>query len=266
MEISGLFWIVASVMAIGAFGFVASPLFKNNRKAALITAAIAVPLLAVGLYLQLGSPGAASAEHLPGQRQTAAAGSSESAASEKIGSVASMVDGLATRLREDPTDAGSWLLLARSYGHLGRTDDAIDAYNQAVALGQYDADLAALSVDVESTQSVVGAQIFGIVKLSEEASAIVQPSDTVFIFAKAVDGPAAPLAVLQRAASELPIDFLLNDSQSMIAGMKLSDFDKVVVTARITRDGDATTALQGLEAKSETILVAENRHLNLTIE
>ena len=146
------------VMA-SSYGFVASPLLKNNRKAALIGAAIAVPLLAVGLYLQLGSPGAASAEHLPGQHQTATAGSSESAGSEKMGSVASMVDGLAIRLREDPTDAGSWLLLARSYGYLGRTDDAIDAYNQAVALGQYDADLAALSDDVESTQSV-GAQIF----------------------------------------------------------------------------------------------------------
>jgi tetratricopeptide (TPR) repeat protein len=264
MEMSGLFWGVTIVMAVIAFGFIASPLLKNNKKAALIAAAIAVPLLAVGLYLQLGSPGAASAEHLPGQRRTAA-GISENAAAEKIGSVASMVDGLALRLREDPTDAGSWLLLARSYGHLGRTDEAIDAYNQAVALGQYDAELAALSDDVESPQSV-GAQIFGNVKLSEEASAIVQPSDTVFIFAKAVDGPAAPLAVLQRAASELPLDFLLNDSQSMIAGVKLSNFDKVVVTARITRDGDATTALQGLEAKSETILVADNRHLNLIIE
>ena len=58
----------------------------------------------------------------------------------------------------------------------------------------------------------------------------------------------------------------MNDSQSMVAGVKLSDFDEVVVIARITRGGDATVALQGLEAKSGTILVAENQHLNLTIE
>jgi hypothetical protein len=52
----------------------------------------------------------------------------------------------------------------------------------------------------------------------------------------------------------------------MVAGVKLSDFEEVVVTARITRGGDATVALQGLEAKSDTILVAANRHLNLTIQ
>jgi hypothetical protein len=52
----------------------------------------------------------------------------------------------------------------------------------------------------------------------------------------------------------------------MVAGMNLSSFDEVVVTARITRGGDATVALQGLEAKSDTVRIADNRHLNLTIK
>jgi len=265
MEMSGLFWVVIIVMAVIACGFVAQPLIKNNRNAAMIATAILIPSLAAGVYLQLGSPNAASAQQQPAQHRDATAGNAESATPGKVGSVASMVDGLASRLREDPSDAGSWLLLARSFNHLGRTDEALDAYNHAVALGEYDAELATLSDDLGSAQTN-GAQIFGNVQLSADANAIVRPTDTVFIFAKAVDGPAAPVAVLRRTASELPIDFLLNDSQSMIAGVKLSNFEKVVVTARITRDGDATTALQGLEAKSKTILVAENQHLNLTIE
>ncbi len=265
MEASGLFWIATVVMAVVAFGFVAMPLLKANRKATLLTVVIAVPLLAAGLYLQLGSPDANVATQRSNLPQRPANNAAASTGSTNVGSVASMIEGLASRLRENPDDGGSWLLLARSYKHLNRIDDAIDAYERAAALGQFDAELAALGDDVSEAQST-GARIYGNVKLSPDAADIVQPTDTVFIFAKAVNGPAAPIAVLQRAASELPIDFLLNDSQAMVAGQMLSNFDEVVVIARITRGGDATVALQGLEAKSDTILVAENRHLNLTIE
>ena len=263
MEMSGFFWIATVIMAVVAFGFVAMPLLKTNRKATLLVVAIAVPLLAAGLYLQLGSPDANEASH----RSNLPTISSQpaSTAATNVGSVASMVEGLAGRLRDNPEDGGSWLLLARSYKHLNRIDEAVDAYERAAALGQFDAELAELGGN-PSEVPTTGARIYGNVRLSPDAVDIVQPTDTVFIFAKAVNGPAAPIAVLQRAASELPIDFLLNDSQAMVAGQALSDFDAVVVTARITRGGDATVALQGLEAKSDTILVAENRHLNLTIE
>jgi tetratricopeptide (TPR) repeat protein len=263
---SGLFWIATIVMAVVAFGFVAMPLLKNGRKLTLLIVAIAVPLLAAGLYMQLGSPGADDASHQSAAvRQTADNMSAADADSSPVGSVASMVEGLATRLRENPEDGGSWLLLAKSYKHLNRITDAVAAYEKAAELGEYDAELAELAGGLATAQSSA-AQIFGNIKLSPDAADIVQPTDTVFIFAKALNGPAAPIAVLQRTAAELPIDFLLNDSQSMVEGVRLSDFEAVVVTARITRGGDATVALQGLEAKSETILLAENQHLNLTIE
>jgi len=252
-------------MAVVAFGFVAMPLLKASRKATLLTVATVVPILAAGLYLQLGSPDANAVSPQSNQSQRPANNARTSSGSSKLGSVASMVEGLASRLRDNPNDGGSWLLLARSYKHLNRIDAAVDAYERAAALGQFDEELADLGSDASEAKST-GARIYGNVRLSPDAVDIVQPTDTVFIFAKAVSGPAAPIAVLQRAAAELPIDFLLNDSQSMVAGQKLSNFNEVVVTARITRGGDAKLALQNLEAKSDTILVAENRHLNLTIE
>ena len=49
--------------------------------------------------------------------------------------VASLVDGLAARLHENPDDAGGWLLLAKSYEYLGDPAEARDAYARAVALG-----------------------------------------------------------------------------------------------------------------------------------
>jgi tetratricopeptide (TPR) repeat protein len=263
MDLSGLFLLATIVMAIVAVGFVALPLLRNNKKAAMIAVAIAVPMLASTLYMSLGSPD--SAHSVLSQPSITSSHRSGNTSGEKFGSVASMLDGLASRLEKDPDDGGNWLLLARSYKYLDRMNEAIDAYEHAVALGQFDAELDALS-NMDTTSSPAGAQISGNVKLAPEALDIVLPTDTVFIFAKAVNGPPAPIAVLQRAASELPIDFQLNDSQSMVTGMNLSTFDEVVVTARITREGDATVALQDLEAKSDTIRTADSPHLNLTIQ
>jgi tetratricopeptide (TPR) repeat protein len=259
---SGIFWFAIAVMAVAAVAFVAMPLVKDNRKLVLIAVAIALPALAIGLYAKLGRPAAAdlspATQHMSSSSKEAPGG----APAGKIGSVASMLDGLVNRLKENPDDGKSWLLLARSYDHLGRVSEAKDAYERAAALGEFDEKLAGLATSSTPT----GAQIAGNVQLSESSKAIVLPTDVVFIFARAVDGPPFPVAVLQRAVSDLPLDFLLNDSQAMNPAAKLSDFEQVVVTARISRSGIATDALQGLEAKSDPIVVAENRHVNLIIE
>ena len=63
---------------------------------------------------------------------------STSTSSRDVASVASLVDGLANRLHENPDDAGGWLLLAKSYQHLDRADDARLAYRRAKALGKTD--------------------------------------------------------------------------------------------------------------------------------
>jgi len=193
-----------------------------------------------------------------------AGGSATRKSSTSVGSVASMVEGLAARLETNPNDGKSWLLLAKSYHHLKRFPEARDAYARAAALGEYDESLASY-FDAPVAEDT-GARIFGNVKLSERSMAIVQPTDTVFVFARAVDGPPMPVAVLQRPVSELPLDFLLNDSQAMSADLKLSNFEQVVVTARVSRSGVATDALQDLEAKSGIIVLADNEHLDLIIE
>jgi hypothetical protein len=255
------FLAISVAMGFLAFGFIAAPLLKNNRRPGLVGAAIVLPLFSAGMYLTVGSPQAAGIE------PTAHASKPVVAASRNktVGSVSSMVDGLAARLEENPNDSKSWLLLARSYKHLKRMPEAQKAYERAASFGEYDKELAALSGSpVPEESSAV--QIFGNLQLSDKSKTIVLPTDTVFIFARAVDGPPMPVAVLQRPVSELPLDFLLNDNQAMSADAKLSNYEQVVVTARISRTGIATDTLQSLEAKSESIVVAENRHLNLIIE
>ncbi len=263
---SAEFWAATVIMALLAFSFIAAPLVRDNRRFGLVGIAVAMPAFAAGLYWFVGSPQAASHD-VPARAsmQGQAAGNNTGERASSVGSVASMVDGLAERLKQNPDDGKSWLLLARSYQHLKRLPEAKEAYRHAVAQGEHDAQFAAMSGSPASADTVA-AQVFGNLKLSERSKSIVLPTDTVFIFARSLGGPPMPVAVLQRPASDLPLDFLLNDSQAMSPDTKLSNYEQVIVTARISRSGIATDALQNLEAKSGAIVVAENKHLNLIIE
>lgn len=81
--------------------------------------------------------------------------------------------------------------------------------------------------------------IGGRVSLSPTLAAQVEPGDTVFVFARAAEGPRMPLAILRRTVADLPFDFKLDDSMVMSPQMTLSAFPRVVVGARISRSGTA---------------------------
>ena len=84
-----------------------------------------------------------------------------------------------------------------------------------------------------------GATIAGRVDISPALATKVALTDTVFIFARAIDGPRVPLAVLRIAAKDLPKEFTLDDSMGMAPGAKLSGAAAVIVEARISKSGNA---------------------------
>jgi cytochrome c-type biogenesis protein CcmH len=84
-----------------------------------------------------------------------------------------------------------------------------------------------------------GATIAGRVDISPALATKVALTDTVFIFARAVDGPRAPLAVLRIAAKDLPKEFTLDASMGMAPGAKLAGAAAVIVEARISKSGNA---------------------------
>ncbi|HZE61555.1 MAG TPA: c-type cytochrome biogenesis protein CcmI [Burkholderiales bacterium] len=91
----------------------------------------------------------------------------------------------------------------------------------------------------------------GSVSLAPNLKKEVKPDDLVYIFARAAEGPPMPLAVLRAKAGDLPLSFALNDSMAMAQGLTVSTSPKIVVTARVSKSGNAKPSpgdLQGASA------------------
>jgi cytochrome c-type biogenesis protein CcmH len=283
-------------------------------------AAVAIPLLALGVYFSVGSPRMIErqAEHMVTAQQ-----------------IEAMVARLAAKLRESPDDIDGWRLLGRSYAALGRFGESADAYAKAAVLAPRDAQLLADfadalamargqslqgepeklllraleieptnlkalalagtaqyerkdfkgaantwrrmlplvppdSEDARAIQSNVdealalagvartpaakgGGALRGEVRLAGKLKNQTSPDDTVFIFARAAEGPPMPLAVLRKRVRDLPVTFALDDSMAMAPQARLSGFARVVVSARVSKSGLAAPQPGDLQGASAAV-------------
>ncbi|HET7222256.1 MAG TPA: hypothetical protein VFI81_03580, partial [Rhodanobacteraceae bacterium] len=97
-------------------------------------------------------------------------------------------------------------------------------------------------------------------------AARVRPDDTLFVFARAVDGPPMPLAVARLKASDLPAKVTLTDAMAMMPAMTLSKFATVNVAARISKSGNAMPQAGDLESAPIEVATDTRTPVTLTID
>ena len=115
-----------------------------------------------------------------------------------------------------------------------------------------------MAMDAQAAQNAAGtprAGISGTVSIDASLKARAAPEDNVFIFARNADSAQAgmPLAVLRHRVADLPLRFDLSDNNAMSPEARLSTAAKVIVTARISKSGDARPQPGDLEGASPPI-------------
>jgi len=109
------------------------------------------------------------------------------------------------------------------------------------------------------------AEIIVTVDLDPALKEKVNPGDTLFIFAKAMQGPPMPLAAVKKTVAALPLTVSLNDAMAMMPQMKLSNFEQVKVSAVISKSGQPGTQAGDLFVEISPVNVKTREKINLII-
>jgi cytochrome c-type biogenesis protein CcmH len=120
----------------------------------------------------------------------------------------------------------------------------------------------AKAVDLAAPLTRSGGQtaaISGTVSLVSSLAGKGAPTDTLFVFARAMNGPAIPVSIVRATKHELPFIFRLDDSTSPMPSRKLSDVGSVVIVARLSKSGQARSQSGDLEGMSQPVKPGESK-------
>jgi len=92
------------------------------------------------------------------------------------------------------------------------------------------------------------------------------PGDTLFVFARTVDGAGIPVAVKRLPAAGFPISLSLSDADGLMPAQKLFAQSQVRLMARVSKSGDAAAAAGDLEAEVQVVDVADGAGFTLLID
>ena len=233
-----------------------------------LAVAAAVPLAAVFMYQRLGSPRPATVAMTATASavEPATAGPPIDHGTDMQGAIAR----LAEKLRQDPADAQGWALLGRTYKAMEHYAEAREAFRHALEAAPGDPDLereyAGAGTPSEAVSANDSARVVVKVSLDPKLKGKVLPGDTLFVFARAAQGPAMPLAIARLTAAQLPASVTLTDAMSMLPNLKLSQFPQLVLGARISKSGNPVAQSGDFQTVSSTVSNASSEPIRLTID
>lgn len=104
---------------------------------------------------------------------------------------------------------------------------------------------------VQKKSSTAG--ISGTVTIVPALASKLDPTSTVFIFARPTQGSAMPVAIVKTTVKDLPYSYLLDDSTGLMPAYKLSQAGEVILVARISKSGDAKSQAGDLQGKTSAV-------------
>ncbi|MEO8202381.1 MAG: c-type cytochrome biogenesis protein CcmI [Betaproteobacteria bacterium] len=144
----------------------------------------------------------------------------------------------------------------------GGIEEARELVGQKAPVGGGSAGPAAKAAGTGSSVPAPGAapssgaaSVSGSVSVAPSLAGKADSQSTLFIIARAVNGPRMPLAVLRKRAGDLPLTFTLDDALAMSPELRLSQSSEVVVVARISRSGNPIAQSGDLQGTSAAVKV-----------
>ncbi len=158
-------------------------------------------------------------------------------------------------------------MLASNPEYLSQLHGLIAKSEQNLTAGEIDAVAKSVEDKVAKKYKQLAAtvEIQVSVSLGDEFKNKVSANDVVFVYAKAVAGPPMPLAASKQTVSSLPFTINLNDEMAMMPTMKLSNFDRVIVGAKISRSGVAGSAAGDIYGEVTNVEVKPGQKVSLII-
>ncbi|WP_266171605.1 tetratricopeptide repeat protein [Dyella subtropica] len=104
------------------------------------------------------------------------------------------------------------------------------------------------------------------VALSPSLKSKLAAGDTLFVYARAEQGPPMPLAVAKLDANALPAAVTLTDAMGMTPQLKLSSVSRVFIGARISKSGQAAAQPGDLEGDAGVVDVSTRTPIKISID
>lgn len=183
----------------------------------------------------------------------------------------------------DPKDPSTLLLVGMDSFFTADYQAAINAWQTILDSDRNDVDRSAIMNAIESAKMRINATsgempqdathqqatqgkttVTVEVSISPELAGQVSDTDTLFIFARNVEGSKAPLAATKLSAKDLPTKVVLDGSTNMMGGsMTLSDAKNVEIIAILSKHGSIKAQAGDIEGRIATVEVGTTGKLVL---
>jgi cytochrome c-type biogenesis protein CcmH len=187
---------------------------------------------------------------------------------------------LQAALSLDPQHAKALWLLASLQHETGQYALAVSTWKKlTIVVGPDSSNAKLVAANLAEDQQLANSQaaamtmavassvvVRGNVVLSDALRTRVPAGLTLFIIAKSVDSPGAPVAVLRTTTGSWPVNFELNDTLTMSPERKLSTAGKVTVEARISKSGQAMPQSGDLLGVTNQLDPAAGKPVRIVIE